>query len=74
MQDLSEVSGILDQMYAIQDDTDAKEQEATIELDNYNVLYSGEGSQAANILNYVNISISIVILLAAIIYIQRQKK
>ena len=74
MQDLSEVSGILDQMYAVQGDTDAKEQEATIELDNYNALYSGEGSQAANILNYVTISISIIILLAAIIYIQRQKK
>ena len=35
MQDLSEVPGILDQMYAVQGDTDAKEQEATIELDNY---------------------------------------
>ena len=34
-QDLSEVPGILDQMYAVQGDTDAKEQEATIELDNY---------------------------------------
>ena len=37
-------------------------------------LYSGDGSQAANILNYVTIGISIVVLLAAIIYLQRKKK
>merc|ERR1719264_152165 len=37
-------------------------------------LYSGEGSQAANILNYVTIGISIVVLLAAIIYVLRKKK
>ena len=34
-QSLSEVDGILDIMYNVQADTDAKEQEATIELDNY---------------------------------------
>ena len=32
--DLSEVAGILELMGDIQDDTDAKEQEATIELEN----------------------------------------
>ena len=37
-------------------------------------LYSEDGSQAANILNYVTIGISIVVLLAAIIYLQRKKK
>ena len=34
VQDLSEVAGILELMHDIQGDTDAKEQEATIELEN----------------------------------------
>ena len=34
MQDLSEVSGILELMHDIQDDTEAKKHEATIELEN----------------------------------------
>ena len=32
---LSQVDGILELMYDVQSDTDAKEQEATIALDNY---------------------------------------
>ena len=35
VQALSEEEGILDLMYDVQGDTDAKEQEATIVLDNY---------------------------------------
>ena len=34
-QDLGDVDGIFELMYAVQADTDAKEQEATIALDNY---------------------------------------
>ena len=34
-QSLSEINGILELMYDVQSDTDAKEQEATIALDNY---------------------------------------